>query len=86
MPRTKKIHQLKIPVWLRFHTLLLLLSNSRVASAAGLVEMESLQFIARDDSACSEQDILPAKMGGKGDGAFISQSVRSGRDVDTNVR
>lgn len=65
---------------------LLLLSNSVVASAAGLVEMESLQFIARDDSACSEQDVFPAKMGGKGDGTFISQSVRSRRDVDTNVR
>lgn len=62
------------------------MKERELETAAGLVEMEFVQFVARDNAARSEQDLLPAEMDGQGDGPLISQSLCPGRDVDANVR
>lgn len=74
MPRTKKIHQLKLAVrsTLLIHQIVQQVLMKCVANPAGLVEMESVQFVARDDAASSEADIFPAEMDGQSHDAFIS--------------
>lgn len=74
MPRTKKIHQLKLPVrsTLLIHQIVQQVLMKCVANPAGLVEMESVQFVARDDAASSEAHIFPAEMDGQSHDAFIS--------------
>lgn len=74
MPRTKKIHQLKLAVrsTLLIHQIVQQVLMKCVANPAGLVEMESVQFVARDDAASSEADIFSAEMDGQSHDAFIS--------------
>ena len=48
--------------------------------------MEFVQFVSRDNTSRSEQDLLPAEMDGQSNDPLISQSLRPGRHMDANVR
>lgn len=48
--------------------------------------MEFVQFVSRDNTSSSEQDLLPAEMDGQSDDPLISQPLRTRRHMDANVR